>query len=252
MRRSRLAQILGGSVMMAALLLPSSALASSAAPVAGATAAPQTTTVPTIKVTCSLVVQNVFGPAAPRRANVCTWVAPAGITVATYRVWRVVDRNPATRTLLAGIPATQRLRYADFALRAGHDYTYFVTGIGEAGTRVAVSNRVTIHVGRTLEKLAMSCALTTGDVKAVACRWSAATRPNAARYHLVRSVDGAARQRIYNVWLHGRRSFTDVDVKPGQTIRYAVLAVTSTGRVVSIGGPIVVAIPAASPIAPAN
>jgi hypothetical protein len=251
MRRSRLVQILGGTVMAAALLLPSSALASTVAPAAGATA-PATTAVAPMKLKCSFVVQNVLGPAAMRRVNVCTWEAPAGVTVSTYRLWRVVNApNPPSRIMIAAIAAAEPLRYTDAAIRSGHSYTYYVAGIGADGKRVALSNRVTIHVGRAIQRIGMACSLATvGNLSGVACHWSRATRPAASRYVLVRSVDAAARQRLYNTWIHGKRSFLDTDVKPGQTIRYAVLVLSPSGRVVGRGGPVVVTIPAAS--APTN
>jgi hypothetical protein len=71
----------------------------------------------------------------------------------------------------------------------------------------------------------------------VACRWSATTRPGADRYVLYRSVNGGAREAIYRTGIDGRRWFLDTRVRPGQTIRYAVIALSSTGRIVAIGGP---------------
>jgi len=247
MRRSRLAQVLGATVLVAALMLPSAAMASTVAPAAGG-AAPATDAPAAIALGCKLELRNPLGPADPRRVDVCTWQAPVGVDVSAYRLWRVVDApNPASRTLIAVIAGAQPLRYVDAAIRSGHSYTYFVVGIGADGKRVALSNRVTIHVGRPLEILAMACALTTvNDASGVACHWSAATRPAADRYVLIRSVDGGARERLYRTWIKGRRAFVDTDIKPGQTIRYAVLALAADGRVVSRGGPIVVTIPAAS------
>jgi hypothetical protein len=249
MRRSRLVQVLGGAALAAALLLPSTALAASALPAATTAAtAPSTTAVPApIKLSCSLVLQNPLGPAAPRRANVCTWTAPADVVVKTYRLWRIVDARPATRTLIAAIAGAEPLRYGDTAIRSFHTYTYWVSGVGADGTRVALSNRVSIHVPRAIETLAMTCAFATvGDATGVSCHWAASTRAAADHYVLLRSVDGGARQRIYRTWIHGRRTFLDTDVKPGQTVRYAVLALTAHGVIVGRGGPVVVTIPAAS------
>jgi hypothetical protein len=75
------------------------------------------------------------------------------------------------------------------------------------------------------------------------CRWSASTRPAAVRYALYRSVDGGAREVIYRTPLNGRRSFLDVNVKAGQTVRYAVVALAADGRIVGVGGPDAVKIP---------
>jgi hypothetical protein len=61
---------------------------------------------------------------------------------------------------------------------------------------------------------------------------------------LWRSVDGGPREAVYRVGEDGRRSFFDTDVKPGQHIRYAVVAVNAHGRIVGVGGPDRVAIPA--------
>jgi hypothetical protein len=246
MRHSRLVRLAGSLVLMAALMVPSAAMASSAAPAGDAQAAPATSTVAPIKLSCTLVLQNVLGPAKAVRANVCTWEAPAGVDVKTYRLWRIKNApNPTSRTLIATIAAGQTLRYGDRAIRAGHTYTYVVAGIDAAGKRVALSNRVKISVGRAIQTLRMACAYSV-DRNGVACNWSRTTRPAATRYVLLRSVDGAARERIYSTWMRGRRSFLDTDVKPGQTVRYAVLAVTRTGRVVAKGGPIVVSVPDAT------
>ena len=246
MRRSRLVRLAGSLVLMAALMVPSAAMASTTAPAGDAQATPATDTVAAIKLSCSLVLQNPLGPAAPVRANVCTWTAPAGVDVKTFRLWRIKDApNPDSRTLIAAIAPGHPLRYADRAIRAGHSYTYFVAGIDAAGKRVALSNRVTINIPSSLQALRMACAYSV-DRAGVACNWSATTRPAADRYVLIRSVDGGARERIYRTWIKGRRAFLDTDVKPGQTVRYAVLAVTPSGRVVALGGPIVVHVPDAT------
>lgn len=248
MRRSRLARLAGSLVLMAALMVPSSALASTGTAAPGAAQpAPATVTVAPIKLTCSLELQNPLGPAAAVRANVCRWTAPAGVAVTTYRLWRVKDAaKPSSRILVAAIAAAEPLRYADRAISSGHSYAYYVAGVGADGKRVALSNRVTIHIGRPVQALRMACAFTTVGTDGVACHWSASTRPAIARYVLIRSVDGAARQRLYSTWKHGRRAFRDIDVKPGQTVRYAVLAVTASGRVVGLGGPVVVHVPDAT------
>jgi hypothetical protein len=249
MRRSRLVQVIGGTLMAAALLLPSSALAASAPTADAGAAAPAATTVAAFKLECKLVYQNPLGPAAARRVNICTWNDPAGVSVKTYRLWRVVDApNKSSRRMLVAVAAAEPHRYVDAAIRSGHRYTYYATGIGEDGKRVALSNRVTIKIGRSVEKIRMACALTTvSDASAVACHWGKATRATASRYVLIRSVDGAARERLYNVWLRGKRSFVDTDVKPAQTIRYAVLVLSSGGRVVGRGGPVAVTIPVPTP-----
>jgi hypothetical protein len=250
MRRSRLVQLLGGALMAAALLAPSTALASTTPGSTGATqAAPAVGIVADIKLGCSLALVSPLGP-NPHRAITCTWAAPAGVQVKMYRLWRVVDApNPASLRLIAAIAGAEPLRYTDAAIRGGHDYTYYVAGIGTDGTRVALSNRVRIHVGPAIEKLALTCApATVGALSGVACHWSAATRPAADHYVLIRSVDGGARERLYRTWIHGRRAFFDTDVKPGQTIRYAVLALTASGRVIGLGGPVVVHVPDATAV----
>ena len=53
----------------------------------------------------------------------------------------------------------------------------------------------------------------------------------------------APAQAIYRVGEDGRRAFRDRDVKPGQAIRYAVVAVNASGRIVAYGGPDRVVIP---------
>ena len=109
---------------------------------------------------------------------------------------------------------------------------------------MARSHVVTVRVGRAAEALRFNCLIIIdGAHRGVQCRWSDALRPAAERYVLWRSVDGAAREAIYRVGEDGRRSFFDTDVKPGQHIRYAVVALDANGRVVGFGGPDRVLIP---------
>jgi hypothetical protein len=117
--------------------------------------------------------------------------------------------------------------------------------VGEDGTRLGISNLVAVRIGRPAEALRFNCAFVIdGDSRGVACRWGEASRPAAVRYVLYRSVDGAAREAIYRVGLNGRRAFLDTEIVAGQTIRYAVVALAADGRVVGIGGPDAVTIPA--------
>jgi fibronectin type 3 domain-containing protein len=234
MHRPRLARIVLAA-LTAALLLPSAALA---APTAAAAAS-----VPvTIPLSCKLVVPNPLSSIAPNRAVVCKWTAPAGVDVAAYRLRRSVDGGP--RKTIATIPGDGTLRYADRNIRTGHAYRYVVVGIGADRTRVARSNVATVKVGRQPQALRFNCvAVIDATSTAARCHWSATTRPAAVRYVLWRSVDGGAREAIYRTRITGRRTFVDTDVKPGQVVRYAVVAVTKTGRIVAIGGPDVVKLP---------
>ncbi len=231
MRYTRLSGLLGAALLIA-LLLPQSALA---APTA-------TPTLATIKLGCALVVPNPLSPVAPNRAVVCRWAAPEGVTVKTYRLWRSVDAGQ--RHLLATIPGDGTLRFADFNIRTGHAYHYRVVGIGDSGARVAKSALVTVRVPRAPQPLAFNCVVIIDASETFArCHWSDTTRPAAVRYVLWRSVDGGPREAIYRVGEDGRRWYNDHDVKPGQTIRYAVVALDAHGRIVAFGGPDRVVIP---------
>jgi fibronectin type 3 domain-containing protein len=234
MHRPRLARIVLAA-LAAALLLPSAALA---APTAAAAAS-----IPvTIPLSCKLVVPNPLSSIAPNRAVVCKWTAPAGVDVAAYRVRRSVDAG--RRVLVATIPGDGTLRYADRNIRTGHAYRYVVVAVGADTSRLARSSVVTVKVGRQPQALRFNCvAVIDTSSTAVRCHWSPTTRPAAVRYVLWRSVDGGAREAVYRTRIDGRRTFVDTDVKPGQTIRYAVVAVTRTGRIVAIGGPDVVKVP---------
>jgi len=235
MRRPRLARLVG-AVLLAAVLLPQTAMAASA---------PATTTVtpPQIKLACSLVVPNPLDPSAPNRAIVCKWAAPASIVVSNYRVWRTVDKS-TTRVLIATVAPTDPLRHADRNIRTGHTYHYFVAAVNGTGTRVARSNWASVYVHRAPETLAFNCVVVIDGAKDwTTCHWSATSRAAAVRYVLYRSVDGAARQAVYRVGIHGARTFSDRDVKAGQKIRYAVVAYDKLGHVVAYGSPDVTQIP---------
>ena len=251
MRRSRLVQLVGAAALAASLLVPSTALAAAGAPSTGGTDPVATTTtpasLPAIKLDCTLTVLNPLGPAKLHRGIVCRWVAPEGVSVKAYRLWRTVDGPKGHRHLIATVPADGALRHVDKRIARGHNYAYVVVAIGADGSRVAVSKRVTVHVGRPAQALHMGCKIVAvGGQDAVSCRWSATSRPAAIAYVLIRSVDGAPRQAIYRTSLSGWRHFVDTDVKPGQKVRYAVLAVAAGGRVVGHAGPVMILVPALS------
>jgi hypothetical protein len=229
MPRTRLARILAAA-FMAAMLLPQVAIAA------------PTTTLPTFKLACSLVVPNPLSPSAPNRAIVCKWVAPEGVAVERYHLWRTVDGG--SRQFVARKAADAELRHADFNIRTGKTYRYTVVAVNEAGSKVAKSNVAKVYVGRAAEPLSFNCSVVIDEgVAAAVCRWSDTTRASAVKYVLYRSVDGAAREAIYRTGEDGRRSFRDRDVKPGQSIRYAVVALNSSGKIVAYGGPDRVVIP---------
>lgn len=233
MRRHRLARLLG-TALLAAVLIPQAAMA----------ATPSTTTVtpPEIKLACALSVPNPLQATWPNRAVVCRWAAPVGITVAKYRVWRA--DGTAARVLIGTVASTSPLRFADRNIRTGHTYHYFVAGVNTAGSRVARSNIANVYVARAPQTLAFNCVRVTDNGTSWArCNWSATTRAAAVRYVLFRSVDGGARQAIYRTSITGARSYADKDVKPGQKIRYAVVALDKYGRIVAWASPDTVQIP---------
>jgi len=234
MRRPRLARLVGAA-LLAAVLLPQTAFAASAAP--ATTAAP-----PEIRLACALVVPNPLSPASPNRAIVCKWTPTANASVSAYRLWRSVDAG--SRALIATVPTGSPLRHADRNIRTGHTYHYFVAAVNAGGTRVARSNVASVYVGRAPETLAFNCVVVIDGAKVwAACHWSATSRAAAVRYVLWRSVDGGAPQAVYRTGIHGHRSFADHDVKAGQKIRYAVVALDKYGRIVAYGSPDVVQIP---------
>jgi hypothetical protein len=225
MRRSRLLTLLGGS-LLAAFLLPS--LAAAGTPAATTPAAD-----PTIKLRCALVI-----PAgSPARERVgCGWSALTGVDVRAYRVWKTVDAGLGRpRHLIARVAPDEPLRIVDHHIRRGHTYTYRVVAIGTDGSRVGISNAEWLRVGWRAEKIGLNCAYVIDAARqGVACHWAKADRPGAARYVLVRSVDGGAREPIYRTGENGRRSFFDTDVAAGQSIRYKVFAIAADGRIVGV------------------
>jgi hypothetical protein len=227
MRRSRLVALFAGMVFTL-LLLPSATLA----------ATPTTTTAPAIKLACALVIP---APSSIQPRIVCRWSAFDG-PVQAYRLWRRVDMGPAR--LVAAVMPGQELRHADANIRAGHTYSYRVAAIANDGSRLGSSALVSVRFGVAPQRLGFNCFfIIDGATQGAECRWAASTRPAAVKYVLYRSVDGAAREAIYRVGLNGRRSFLDVNVKAGQTVRYAVVALAADGRVVGVGGPDTVKIP---------
>ena len=232
MLRSRLVTVLGG-VLVASLLVPTAAFAGAAPSGPAATPvvlAPSVATAPAIKLGCALVVP---APISARPRIVCRWSALEDAAVAVYRVQRRVDGRAARA--IARVAPGDPLRHADIAIRRGHTYTYRIVARAADGTRLGVSARVSVRVGRPAATLRFNCFYKVdAAVAGVACRWAATTRPAAVRYVLFRSVDGAAREAIYRTPLSGRRGFLDTDVASGQRIRYAVVALAASGRVVGV------------------
>jgi hypothetical protein len=225
MRRSRLLTLLGGS-LLAALLVPSAALAATPA-------ATTQTADPTIRLRCALVI-----PAgSPGRERVgCGWTALTGVDVRAYRVWKTVDAGLGRpRHLIARVTPDEPLRIVDHHIRRGHTYTYRVVAIGTDGSRVGFSNAEWLRVGWRAERIGLNCAFVIDAARqGVACRWAKADRPGAARFVLVRSVDGGPREPIYRTADDGRRSYFDTDVAAGQSIRYKVFALAVDGRIVGV------------------
>ena len=225
MRRSRLLTLLGGS-LVAAFLLPSLALA-------GTPTATTAMADPTIRLRCALVIPA--GNPTNERVG-CGWTALTGVDVRAYRVWKTVDAGLGRpRHLIARVTPDQPLRIVDHHIRRGHTYTYRVVAIGTDGARVGFSNAETLRVGWRAERIGLNCAYVIDAVRqGVACHWAKADRPHAARFVLVRSVDGGPRQPIYRTAADGRRSYFDTDVAAGQSIRYRVFALAGDGRIVGI------------------
>ena len=178
-------------------------------------------------------------------AIACRWTALEVDTLRGYQLWRAVDvPGGGPRELVATIPAGDPLRYVDTPVRRGHVYTYAVIGIAVDGSKLAVSNAVSVKVPPPAEALRMACELgSNGDQRGIACKWARAIHPAAAGYILWRSVDGGPREVIYRTGLDGRLGFFDTKIRPGHTFRYVVVVVDRAGHAVGYGGPEVVTVP---------
>ncbi len=260
MRRASLAPIIGAIVLLGSML-PATALASVGSPngLAGQSAVvdvdPVDQLASRIRLRCALVQPDAVpttdaGAIVPAAAVIgCHWSVVDSPRVRVYQLWRIRDAaDGGARRLMARIRAGEPLDYTDTRVATRHTYTYKVVARAANGRKIAVSNRVTVRVPVPDEVLRLACALDgVGDQASVECKWSKTSHPRAARYVLWRSVDGGAREKIYRTGLDGRRSFVDTDVKPGQSIRYAVTVRTRAGHTVGKGGPVVVEIPANDP-----
>ncbi len=263
MRRTLLAPIIGAIVLLGSML-PATALGSvgsvdglAGQPVVGGTATGDLLT-RRIRLGCVLVQPEA--PAVTDSAVAvadavveCRWSAADSSRVRVYQLLRTRDAaDGGNRRLMARVRAGSSLAYTDARVAPGHTYTYKVVARTASGRRIAVSRPVVVRVPVPDEVLRLACAVDETAVEpGVTCKWSDATHPRAARYVLWRSVDGGARERIYRTGLDGRLRFTDTEVKPGQTIRYAVVVKSRAGHRVGLGGPVVVEIPAVEAAAPA-
>ena len=207
---------------------------------------------PGIRLGCAVVAEPVVATdlmsttelRAP--AVACKWAVVNAARIRAYQLWRVAglpDGGP--RQLIATIPAGRPLHHIDLGVSRGHVYTYAVVAIGRDGSKLAVSKPSTVRIPPAPDALRMACALASvGDRRGVACKWSESVNPGAAAYVLWRSVDGGPREAIFKAAPGGRLAFLDTSVKPGQTIRYAVVVLDRSGARVGHGGPVTVRIPA--------
>ncbi len=182
-------------------------------------------------------------------AVACRWSAVNASRVRAYQLWRAVDvAGGGPRQLIATIPAGQPLRHIDLGVSRRHVYTYAVVAVGKDGSKLAVSEPAAVRIPPAPDGLRMACALASvGDHHGVACKWSESRDPGAAGYVLWRSVDGGPREAIYKTGPDGRLAFLDANVKPGQTIRYAVIVLDKSGARLGMGGPVAVRIPVRQP-----
>ena len=258
MRRTLLAPVIGAIVLLGSML-PATALGVTAGQSPVVDTASVDHLLPRIRLGCALVqpdatptTDSVVPDVAP--AITCRWSAVDSPRVFVYQLWRIRDAaDGGSRRLIARVRPGDALRYRDTRVKAGHTYTYKVVARAVSGRKIAASRLVTVRIPLPDEVLRMACALgSAGDQRGVVCKWSEATHPRAAGYVLWRSVDGGAREKIYRTRLGGRLGFVDTEIKPGQTIRYAVIVVNKHGHKVGKGGPVVVKIPdiAPAPVGP--
>lgn len=207
---------------------------------------------PRIRLGCAAIRSTVTAVADPlvaapdvAPAVACRWTRVPGDAVRAYQLWRAVDApGGEPRRLIATVAADAKLTFIDRDVSRGHAYTYAVTALDRDGAKLALGGPVIVRIPPRHDALRLSCALTTlDDDRGVGCKWSEARHPAAAGYVLWRSVDGGPREKVHRIGLDGRHGFFDTDVKPGQTIRYAVVVVDKAGRRIGHGGPDVVRIP---------
>jgi hypothetical protein len=164
-------------------------------------------------------------------------------------LWRSVDGGAREKIHRTGLDGRRGIFDTD--VKPGQTIRYAVVVVNKAGDRVGQGGPVTVRIPPRDETLKLACELASnGDQRGVACKWSEANHPAAAGYVLWRSVDGGAREKIHRTGLDGRRGFFDTDVKPGQTIRYAVVVVNKAGDRVGQGGPVTVRIPVPPDVKP--
>ena len=147
------------------------------------------------------------------------------------RLWRKLV-NGGDRRLIATVAGDARC----CATRTGisgrqQAYRCFVSGVNAEGTRVARSEIRKVYVGRPAEVLRFNCIVR--DATRASRRWSVAgrTRPGPLRSgtcSTARSTVGA-REAMYRHRRGRAQAFRDRDVKPGQAVRYAVVALNASG-----------------------
>ena len=125
MLRTRLGRLVGAAILAAILVLPASGIAAASTPDDGNHAPAR-----------DQARLRARGP-QPARAHLpqprrrVPLDPPTGVDIREFRLWKAVDGGE--RHLLAVIPSGAPHRFADFRIRTGHAYHYFVAGIGPTG-----------------------------------------------------------------------------------------------------------------------
>lgn len=173
---------------------------------------------------------------------VCEWNVPAVDGIRAYRVWRAERGDERVE-----LGTTERRRWVDERVEAGHTYRYVVEAFG-ADTTLAVSLAATVSLPERYEPMRLACAARTIEGRvAVVCEWSESTREGVRAYRLVKQVGERPRETVADVPAEGRRRVVDFDVEPGQLVRYAVLALDASGQPIDEGGPVRVEVPRPAP-----
>lgn len=174
----------------------------------------------------------------------CEWSAPTSTRAAGVRLWRLDPAVDDHRRVVFRTGDLEVTTFTDTKVRRGHVYAYAVQALSSSGRVVGQSEVVRVHVpGDTdVEVLRLQCRL--GPAReAIGCRWSRPEHREAAVVTLWRSVDGGPREIVERFRPDGPNTYRDPVPAGASRVTYAVIATSSSDRIVARSRPETVRIP---------
>ncbi len=171
----------------------------------------------------------------------CEWSKPTSDAAVGIRLLRL---DPDVDTRRVAIFRTDDIEvgsYTDVEVRVGHRYAYAVQAVNANGRVVGQSRASWVRIpgegtGQAIEVLRLECELGP-EHEVIVCEWRAPLSPAASVVTLWRSVDGRAREIVEQFRPTGPTTYRDPVPADATEVTYAVVATSTSGRLVAQSRP---------------